>query len=459
MSRVLPLALVVTLAACSSDAVGPAPEPYVGGIKSAHSSNANTIVVGNSAELAAALTPGNAGHRILVRAGSYSVNQLLTVPDRATLEGEGVMLFDNAGLPSGFVAGTRTAVTMIGNIPGNVLTLGNGATIRRLAIEDLPGRSGNAVGIVSREAGDRVSATISETEIVNPTAHGVAQQGPTGCGIAVLSLNPNMGAAPPPHAGASVTARITRSLVRSPSMGIGCGLFAFNFAPTASVSVTLADNVIGGGIIASGGVSRPDAVHDSRTVIVSQNNLYRDDTGNACTVRRTGWNLQGGSGVPVPLVVAGTERNTLRLHSLNDRIEDFTTGVLATGGRRFFAEPMAGPTSDNTVDLQMIGTTISTSACGGAAFVRDLRLAGALAANSSLVPGDGNTLRVVFRGVTGSGVRSNLYANVLGPDGAQSPELGTGNWLRFVGSPEAFARTNDAIAPAPAGEFFTGGGT
>lgn len=456
LCRCLP---IVVVAASCTDGSNPT-EPYLTGMESAHANvGGSPIIVAHSAELVAALTPENAGRRILVRAGSYAVNQLLTVPDRATLEGEGVMLFDDAGLPSGFAAGTRTALTMTANVPGNALTLGNGATVRRLAIEDLPGRSGNAVGIVSRHAGDRVSATISETEILNPTAHGVAPHGPTGCGIAVLSLNPNMGADPPPHAGASVTARITRSLVRSPAMGIGCGLFAFNFASMASISVALSDNVIGGGIIASGGVSRPDVVHDARTVITSQRNLYRDDTADACTARRLGWNLQGGSGMPAPVLIGATERNTLSFHSQDDRLEGFTTGVLAIGGRRFFAEPTAGPSSDNSVDLQMIGTTISTSACGGAAFVRDLRLAGAMAANSSMVPGNGNTLRVVFRGVTGSGTRSNLFANVLDANGAQSPELGAGNRLRFVGNPEAFSRTNEAIEPAPAVEFFTGGGS
>jgi hypothetical protein len=76
-----------------------------------------------------------------------------------------------------------------------------------------------------------------------------------------------------------MTARVTRSLIRSPAMGTGCGLFAFNFAPSASISVDVSGSVIGGGVIASGGVSRPDAVNDSRTVLASDHNPYRDDTG------------------------------------------------------------------------------------------------------------------------------------------------------------------------------------
>ena len=418
----------------------------------------NAIVVSSSAELAAALVPENAGRRIRVRLGTYNVSQPLFVPDRATLEGEGVMLLDGSGLPTGFAAGTRTTLAMTANAAGDVLTLGNGSTVRGIAIEDLAGRVGNAIGVASRDAGDRVSATIAEVEIGNPNAHSVAPSGPTGCGVTVLSRNPNMGSDPPAHSGAVISATITRSLIRSPATGTGCGLFAFNFAPFASVSVTLASNVVGGGIIANGGVSRPDAVHDSKTTIHSRRNLYRDDSPDPCVSRHLGWNVSGGSGAPVPLPIPETARNAVRLRSLHDRIEGFTTAILAVGGRRFFASPLAGPTTDNSVDLELIGTTISTSACGGALPVADFRLAGALVSNASLVPGDGNTVRAVIRGVTASGLRSNVYADVLGPTGPLSSELpGTGNRLEIVGTLRAFARTNRAIDPAPGAEFFRGG--
>src|SRR5262245_46457104 len=66
------------------------------------------IVVTTAAELQSALSPANAGARILVRAGVYDVNQALTVPDRATLFGEGVMSFDESGLPTGFEPSGRT---------------------------------------------------------------------------------------------------------------------------------------------------------------------------------------------------------------------------------------------------------------------------------------------------------------------------------------------------------------
>ena len=417
----------------------------------------DAIIVSSSAELVAALVPENAGRRIRVRLGNYDVSQPLFVPDGATLEGEGEMLVDDSGLPTGFAAGTRTTLTMTANTAGDVLTLGDGATVRRIAIEDLAGRVGNAIAVVSRDAGDQVSATIAEVEIGNPNAHSVAPSGPTGCGVTVLSRNPNLGSDPPAHSGAVITATITRSLIRSSATGVGCGLFAFNFAPLASVSVTLAGNVVGGGVIANGGVSRPDAVHDSKTTIHSRRNLYRDDSSNPCVSRHLGWNVAGGSGTPAPLPLPETARNAVRLRSLHDRIEGFTTAILAVGGRRFFASPVAGPTTDNSVDLTLIGTTISTPACGGPLPVADFRLAGALVSNAALVPGNGNTIRAVIRDVTASGPRANVYAKVLGPTGPLSPELeGTGNRLEIVGSLRAFTRTNRAIDPAPSAEFFTG---
>ena len=441
------ISLVVALTLLSIGVIGcatDAPNPIEPG-----------IIVSNSVELVAALVPENAGRRIRVRAGDYSVTQPLTVPDGVTLEGEGVMLFDGAGLPTGFADETRTTLTVTANTPGDVLTLGNGVTVRGIAIEDLAGRIGNSIGVVSRDAGDQVSANIDEIEIVNPNAHAIVPSGPSGCGIAVLTLNPNLGADPPPHTGAAIAARVTRSLIRSLSTGTGCGLFAFNFAPLGSVSVALEGNVVGGGIIASGGVSVPDAVHDSRTTIQSQRNLYRNDSPDHCAPQRLGWNVQGGSGVPAPLVIGETARNALRIHSLDDRIEGFTTGVFAAGGRRFFALPTAGPTTDNSADLELIGTTVTTPSCGGASFVTDFRLAGAIVTSASLVPGDGNTLRAVMRGVTGSGLRSNVYADVLGPTGPVIPTTGTGNRIEIAGSLQAFTRTNRAIDPAPAPEFFS----
>lgn len=454
-SRTLTLVLLAWTAvgaACGDDgALGPeaaTPEPPAWNV----SAGANVIVVGSSAELVTALSPVNAGRRILVRAGSYAIDAPLTVPDGITLEGEGVMRFEG-GLPVGFAPGTRTTLNMAANVPGNVLTLGDGATIRGLEIVDLAGRIGNVVAVISRDAGDRISATIAESEIVNPNPLGINPDGPIGNGLLVLTRNPNLGADPAPHEGATLTARLERSVIRSPSGG--GGLHVFNFAALGNIHVQLQDNVVGN-ITANGGVSRPDAVHDSRVVIESHRNLYRDESLDPCATPQLGWNLTGGSGPPVPLPVPETSRNTLRLHSVDDRIEGFARAVLATGSRRFFGPPMAGPSTDNGLDLALVGTRISTPSCGGAPFVADLDLAGAFAGSDALFPGDGNTLRAVIRGVTGSGPRFNEYANSQGPSGALPPDLQGDNHLAIVGSPQAFARTNRHIDPPPGAEFFTG---
>ena len=445
--------LAMALAGCTDDA----PSPLEPSPAAPVAAEAADITVSTSAELVAALVPANAGKHIRVTAGIYAVTQPLTVPDGATLEGDGVMQFD-AGLPAGFAPAGRTAIVMSANVPGDLLTLEHGAAVRRLALEDMAGRPGNVVGVVSRAAGDRVSATIAEVEMINPGPHSIVMTGPSGCGVAAVNRNPNLGGDPAPHAGAAIDVRMTGSIIRSPSTGTGCGVFAFNFAPSASVAVEVADNVIGGGIIASGGVSRPDAVYDATTTIQSRRNLYRDDSPSPCATPHLGWNLQGGSGTPVPLPIAATVRNSLRLQSVHDRIEGFASAVLAVGGRRFFGAPTAGETSGNSVDLDLLGTTVSTPECGAAVTVTDFRLAGAFVTNGSVIPGDGNTLRALFRNVTGSGARTNAYAHVLGPTGPQPAALsGTGNRLEIIGNAQAFGQTNSGIAPAPPSEFYTAG--
>jgi hypothetical protein len=425
------------------------------GLPAASVNDANAIVVTNSAELVDALIPANAGRKILVRAGTYNITQPLVVPDSATVQGEGVMLFDAAGLPTGFQSGTNTAIIMTANVAGDVLTLGDGSSVRKIAIADMTGRAGNVVAVLSRGVGDQVSATIQEVMITNPNAHSIIPAGPSGCGIAVVTQNPNLGNSPAPHEGSQLSVKVSSSRVISPSTGTGCGLFAFNFAALSSVSVNLSENVIGGGLIANGGVSRPESVHDSKTRIQSRRNVYRDDSADPCTTRHLGWNMNGGSGVPAPLTIGETSRNILEVHSLDDRIEGFAFGISVAGGRRFFGLPTAGATVGNRADMELIGTTISTSSCSGAPLVYDLRLAGAGVSSASLVA-EGNVLSVVMRGVTGSGQRANLYGDVLGPTGA-IPAGTSGNRLEFSGTLGAFSKTNEDVDPAPGAEFFTSG--
>jgi hypothetical protein len=430
----------------------------------------NTAVIGNSGELAAALVPANAGRRIRIRAGTYDVVQPLTVPDGMTLEGEGVMRFAPDGHPTGFSSGPRTTLRMRANVGGDVLTLGSGVTVRNVEIVDLAGRSGNVVAVASRRPGDSVSVTIIESVIVNPNPLTVGAGGALGRGLHITTRNPNMGADPPPDEAAVVAVRLLQSVIRSPAGG--GGFFAFNFSANSRISVEITRSVIGGSNEANGGVSRPDAVHDSEVKITSQGNIYRNEWEDRCASALLGWNLTGGSGAPIPLALPVTARNRLNVRSVDDQIDGFTTGVLATGSRRFFAAPLNQAPTGNRIDLQLIGTRISTPSCapigtGGymtdlpseqVVKIGDLELVGGWAKNAALAAGDGNTVRVELRGVTGSGRRSNRYADAAAFSGPLPAQLqGSGNRLEIVGDPQTFARTNRGIDPAPAAKFFTSG--
>lgn len=428
----------------------------------------DTAEISTAVELAAALDPANAGRRIRLRAGVYDIDQPLTLPDRMTLEGAGVMRFDPDGRPTGFSDDTRTMLRMTANVGGEVLTLGHGATLRNLEIVDLPGRSGNVVAVVSRRAGDRISATIIESVIANPNPLAIGAGGPLGRSLLVITRNPNLGSDPLPHEGTALFVRMTQSLIQSP--GGGGGLFAYNFAAESRITVDVSRSVIGGSSEANGGVSRPDAVHDSEVLIESQGNLYRNDWTDPCASPLLGWNLTGGSGAPIPIALPATTRNRLIVRSVDDRLEGFTTALVATGSRRFFAEPLNAAPTDNAIDLLLHGTVISTPTCGdvgkagstmGIAVVRpraagDFVLTGAWVENDALHAGDRNTVRVEFRGVTGSGSRDNQYAHAGGPSGPVPTQLrGSGNRLEVVGDPGTFDQLNHRIDAPPPPEFFT----
>lgn len=416
----------------------------------------NTATIGSTAELLAALTPANAGRRIHLRAGTYDIQQPLVVPDGMTIEGDGVMLLDAVGHPAGFRTGTASVLRMTNDVGGEVLTLGDGVTLRNIEVADLAGRSGNVIGVASRRPRDHVSATITESIVLNPNPSSIGGGGQLGSALWIATQNPNLGADPPPHEGSALTVRVARSIFRATAGGIGW--FAFNFAPNSRIALELTHNVIGGENIANGGVSRPDAVHDSEVRIVSDSNVYRSDWENPCTSPLTAWNLTGGSGAPVPVPrLAATVRNTLRVQSVGDRIERFTTGIYATGSRRFFGDGLNAPPVGNRIELQLLGTGFVAASCSGQTRVADLDLIGAVAQTGALNPGDGNTLRAELRGVTGSGTRFNEYGDVKANSGAQTRRLeGTGNRLVFVGDPAIFARDNRGLDPAPDAHFFIG---
>lgn len=402
---------------------------------------ADAIVVATSAELEAALTPANAGMRILVRAGEYEISQALTVPDDVTLVGEGEMIFDESGLPTGFASYGRTVLRSTPTLVGDVLTLGDGATLRGLVIEDAPGRTGgNAVVVSSRAAGDFISAVVDEVEIVNPNPAGIVPAGPTGSALVVITRNPNLGQDPPPHEGGVIEVEMRRSIVRASSRGTG--VFAINFAAHTEIRLVLQRNVIGGGLVATGGVSRPDAVTGASVSIESRRNVYWNQSGLPGIL---GWNLIGGAGSPA-FPSASSTLNRLQIHSREDTIQGFRLGVVAIGGQRYLA--VSEPSSSNRVELDLHGLSVQTTTEPLAA---DLVLFGARSFVGS-PPGDGNTLRLVLRKSTGSGTRANAYGHSSTPS---MGDLGVGNQLEIVGTESAFVRSNDGFEPIPAAEFFT----
>ena len=391
------------------------------------------IVVTTAAELQSALSPANAGAHILVRAGVYDVSQALTVPDGAALVGEGVMIFDESGLPTGYEAAGRTLLRATAALVGNVLTLGDGATVRGLAIQDVVGRPvpGSGVAVLSRTAGDFISARIEECEIINPNPPGNSR------GLVVMNQNPDLG---PPHEGAVLRVQVTRSIVRSP--GGANGIFAINFASHSAIRLDLESNVVGGGLSSAGGVGLPDAVTQAGVVIQSSHNLYRSDS---LAPTGVGWQLFAGADAPIPLIVSQASTfNTLQMHSMDDTLTGFATGIVAAGGRRINA--LSAPISSNRVELNLHGTLLQTTTA-------DLRLSGATT-TLGVSTGDDNTAHVLLRQATGSGVRANRYAHSSIP---LTGSPGIGNQLEIVGNANAFDRTNENFVPPPPAEFFTGG--
>jgi hypothetical protein len=402
------------------------------------------IVVSTTDELKAALVGANAGRRILVRAGTYSVDRALTVPDGATLQGEGVMMGDD--LPAGFAPQTETHIAALSSVAGNFLTLGNGASVQGLVVEDVVDRVGNAIAVVSRDRNDSVGVSILECEIVDPNpTRPAGPDGPNGGAIAALTLNLAFGDDPAPHAGAAVAVEIRRSIVRA----AGRALFAMNFASRGRVEVDLTQNVVRGTLEAFGGISRPDVVVDAATTVDSAGNIYAppDSPG-------FGWLIGGGSSAPIPFPTAGTKSSHVRVSSTDDRIEGARIGIFAFAARR--QRSIDGPNFDNTAELQVRGLVTRTTGTDAADFVLHAARTGfeGSTPDREFVPGDRNVLTANVLDSSGSGLRANQYLPVFGP---LLPEnFGEGNRLAFLGTRARFDESNDGIDPPPDADLFTG---
>jgi hypothetical protein len=399
-----------------------------------------SIVVTSAAELIAALSTGTEGLTIHVQRGTYLIDHALQVPSYTSLIGEGTMLYDDNGDPAGFAPESRTVIVATPAVTGDFLALGDGASLQGLVIQDAvrPAPAGGAVVVVSSRApGDSVSAQILECDIVNPNPPGRAPGGPTGRGVVAMTRNPHLTTGAVPHEQSVVSVHLAQSIIRSPAGGIG--VFGINFAASSRVEMHLRENVIGGGLDAIGGSSRPDSVVGATTLVHSSRNLYRPDL---ATHAAPGWSLTGGADAPFPgLIAEETLNNTLLVHSVDDRIDGFVRAISALGGQRFTAS--AAPSSANQLNLVLERTHLAST-------VSDLLFYGARSAIAGMPVGDDNELRVTMRHVIGSGTRANEYVGTL-------PNLGTGNRLVISGSLMAFSHTNQAIDPKPEEHHFAAG--
>jgi hypothetical protein len=400
--------------------------------------SSRSIVVTTAAELVAALSAGP-DQAIFVQQGTYLLNHAIQVPDNTALIGDGTMLYDDSGLPTGFAPESRTVIAALPGVTGNFMTLGNGASLQGLVIQDVvrPAiEGGGVVAVWSRQPNDSVSAQVGECEIINLNPVGSPPLGVSGRGLVAMTLNPRPVNGAPMHEQSYVSVQMTRSIIRSPVGGSG-GVFGTNGASGSHVEIHLRQNVIGGGLSGAGGGSRPDSTSGSTTLFQSHGNLYRAEVTSETSI---GWNIQGGPDAPAVGIPEETFNNRLSVHSVDDRIEGFGRAITAFAGRRNNA--LSAPSNSNELELILEGTRITST-------VTDFVLRGASSAIAGMAAGDGNETRVTMRNVTGSGPRANSYTDAL-------PDLGVGNRLVISGNLRAFSNTNQNIEPMPDERFFSG---
>ena len=394
---------------------------------------AGPIVVTTTAELYAALVEANAGRTVLVRAGTYFVDHRLAVPDGMQLEGEGVMLGDP--LPTGFKSGTATRIRAHPGFPGDLLTLGDGASLRRLIVEDSPNREGNAVAVRSRAPGDSVSASIVDCEIVAPKGLAGDPDGPSRRRHRRDYRQPRLRRpagsvcrrrgrrAGHPHDRPSRGARLLRHELRDAGPG-----------PSRAQPESHRRHARGDRRHLTPGRGRP-----SRGVDRLGGEPLRSDHRPRDRLAARRWKL---SAVPArdPNTPSNTSSNTVRIASNGDRIEA-KLGIFAVAGRRQTA--VAGLSSDNLADLTLRGLTIRTSGHGAA----DLVLHAAEAAAGSRR--ETTTCCVSTCATRRAAAHASTSTRTSSPEAQAS---GTGS--SSARTPALFAASNTGIEPAPPAQFF-----
>ena len=381
----------------------------------------STIDVDTAAKLIDALNRASAGVTIRLKKGRYEVNKPLLVPDGVTLRGAGEMQF-NQDLPTGFKPGTKTTIIGKRNLAGNLLTLSDGSKVVKLVLEgpnrfqedDVGPIGGNVVAVASQRDEDSVSATIEECELINNLESAGGTDGPTGGAILAYTRNPNQGEAPSPHVDAEVTLALRRSIVRTPKNGKA--VFAMNFASRGNVTISLTQNEVRGPLDIIGGLSRPDAVADATTKIISERNHYSPRPASDVEA----WHIVGGSSWPLG-ENAKTDSNSAIVESTNDQIENFKVGIMAVGGRLLSLNH--GTCSKNKVNLTLTGMKLATNPGPNAA---DFVFIGAQ--SDGLFPAGANNA-VVVEVLAGTPPATVMLFRIEVHDAG----FGTGNQLVFKG--------------------------
>lgn len=434
----------------------------------AKSARAQEIEVGTTAELVAAMNPQNAGKVIRIQPGTYCPSAPLILPEGSRVVGSGKMDYES-GLPSGFSEGTAPHIIPAdggqqcpaeqGQFAGtSVITLTDGSSLQgvKISIDLTVGYTfaANTV-VIHAKGGQTVRTSITECDIeARSGPFSIVPPGiPAGRAVQLMT-----GDGPPNNdlpGDPKIRAVIARSVIRGNNV---VALFTGQWESNGEIFLALQGNVIKEAnwpMDLVGGISRNSlgvsyVVEGTSTEVVSIGNLYQG-VGEAST----GWFMTAGANGPPP-GSPSSNHNHLTMTSFNDRIENVGIGVSARAALR--RSPAHGYVNDNTTDLQMIGTQISTFTNDSPNFTTaDLAFCPVAGQGSALKVdkvGDRNWIYVSALGLNGSGTRENLYEYFAGICGFMD-STGDDNGLTFWGSSQLWEVLNKDIDPDPPAELFS----
>ena len=433
----------------------------------ARSAKANVIDVGTTAELVAAMNPLNAGKMIRIQPGIYCPNATLVLPEGSRVVGSGKMDYES-GLPSEFRGGTATHIVPAdggkqcpaeqGFFAGNsVVSLTDGSSLEgvKISIDLTAGYTfaANTV-VIHAKGGQTVRTLISECDIeARSGPFSIVPPGiPAGRAIQLMT-----GDGPPNHdlpGDPKIRAVINRSVIRGNNT---VAIFNGQWESKGEIFLALHGNVVKEAnwtLDIVGGISRilagvTNVVEGTVTEVLSIGNLYQG-VGESSA----GLLLTAGANGPPP-GSPSSNGNHLTMTSLNDRIENVGVGIMARAA--FRRSPAHGYVNDNTTDLQMIGTKISTLTTEAPnSFTADLIFCPVAAQGSASKVdkvGDRNWVYVSAIGLDGSGTRDNLYEYFSGICGFMD-STGDDNGLTFWGSAQLWEILNKDIDLDPPAELF-----